>query len=100
MPPLKSHRMMRVRDLAIAGVIAAGCAYTNGGAIAGGRSEDPMNATGQSAKTSGSGQTSPGNPAQGDKPLSPGDQPAKEGTNPSSPVHNIDQKDLTGKKHE
>lgn len=62
-------------------------------------SSDPENATGQDPAPPGSGQPHPGNPGEGDKPLLPGDQPAKQGTDPSSQVHNVDPKDLEGKKH-
>lgn len=60
---------------------------------------DPENATGQSSTAQGSGQPHPANPAEGNKPLLPGDQPAKQGTDPSSQVHNVDPRDLEGKKH-
>lgn len=59
---------------------------------------EDVNRTGQSQQTSGSGTPHPGNPAEGDKPILPGDQPAKRGTDPSSQVHNIDPSKLTGKK--
>lgn len=60
---------------------------------------DDVNVTGQSRQTPGTGPSHPGNPGEGDKPLLPGDQPAKQGTDPSSPVHNVDPRDLEGKKH-
>jgi hypothetical protein len=60
---------------------------------------DPENATGQSSAAQGSGQPHPADPAEGNKPLLPGDQPAKQGTDPSSQIHNVDPRDLEGKKH-
>ncbi len=60
---------------------------------------DDVNRTGQGQQTSGSGPSNPGNPAQDSKPSYPGDQPAKQGTDPSSQVHNVDPRDLVGKKH-
>ena len=58
------------------------------------------NRTGQSQKPGvGGGPANQGNPAQESKPALPGDQPAKEGMDPSSQVHNIDRRDLEGKKH-
>jgi hypothetical protein len=59
---------------------------------------DDVNRTGQSQKTPGVDSSVPSNPAQGDRPSYPGDQPAKEGTEPSSQVHNLNQSDLAGKK--
>jgi hypothetical protein len=60
---------------------------------------DDENWTGQGQQTPGSAPSHPGNPAEGDKPSYPGDQPAKEGMDPRSQVHNLDQRDLAGKKH-
>jgi hypothetical protein len=56
---------------------------------------DHVNVTGQGQQTSGAGPSNTG--GEGDKPLLPGNQPAKRGPDPSSQVHNIDQRDLAGK---
>ena len=60
---------------------------------------DDVNRTGQGQQTQGSGPSNPGNPSQDNKPSYPGDQPAKQGMDPASQVHNIDPLDLSGKKH-
>jgi hypothetical protein len=60
---------------------------------------DDENHSGQGQQTQGSAPANPANPAQDDKPSYPGDQPAKQGMAPSSQVHNIDPRDLSGKKH-
>ncbi len=60
---------------------------------------DDVQHTGQSQQTQGVSSSVPSNPAQGDKPDYPGDQPAKEGMDPSSQVHNVDPRDLEGKTH-
>jgi hypothetical protein len=60
---------------------------------------DDQNHSGQGQQTQGSAPANPANPAQDDKPSYPGDQPAKQGMDPSSQVHNVDPRDLSGKKH-
>ncbi len=60
---------------------------------------DDQNHSGQGQQTQGGSPANPANPAEDDKPSYPGDQPAKEGMDPSSQVHNIDPRDLSGKKH-
>ena len=60
---------------------------------------DDVNRTGQGQNTPGAGPPRPENPGEGDKPSYPGDQPAKQGTDPSSSVHYVDPRALSGKKH-
>ncbi len=60
---------------------------------------DDVQHTGQSQQTQGVSSSVPSNPAQGDRPAYPGDQPAKEGMDRSSQVHNVDPRDLEGKTH-
>jgi hypothetical protein len=60
---------------------------------------DHVNVTGQSQKPgAGKGPSDTGNPAEGTKPSLPGDQPATQGTDPASQVHNTDPRDLEAKK--
>jgi hypothetical protein len=61
---------------------------------------DHVNVTGQGQQTPGSEPSYPGNPGEGTKPSLPGDQPAKQGTDPSSQVHNVKPHDLKKKHHE
>jgi hypothetical protein len=68
-------------------------------AAAGVARADDENHSGQGQQTQGSATANPANPAQDDKPSYPGDQPAKQGMDPSSQVHNIEPRDLAGKKH-
>ncbi len=58
---------------------------------------DDVNRTGQGQQTTGAAPTAAGNPAQDDKPSYPGDQPQKQGMDPSSQVHNIEPRELSGK---
>lgn len=51
---------------------------------------DHVNVTGQGQKTPGKGPSNPGNPGEGDKPLLPGDQPAKQGSDSSSQKQHVD----------
>jgi len=81
-------------NIAIAAPAVAAYLLLCGGGLA-----DDVNRTGQSQRTPGTDATAPGNPGEGDKPFLPGDQPAKQGTHPSSSVHNVDPKDLSGTKH-
>jgi hypothetical protein len=60
---------------------------------------DDVNFSGQGQQTPGSAPAHPANPAQNDGPSYPGDQPQKQGMDPSSQVHNLDKNDLSGKKH-
>jgi hypothetical protein len=78
--------------LAITTVLCAGWLSANARA-------DHVNVTGQGQQTPGAGTPYPANPGEGDKPSLPGDQPAKQGTDPSSQVHNTNPRDLEGNKH-
>jgi hypothetical protein len=85
---LKKHRLVPIL-LATAFALLTGCAVK----------ADDVNKTGQGQQTPGSGPSNPENPGQDDKPSYPGDQPGKQGMDPTSQVHNIDHRDLSGKKH-
>ncbi len=81
-----------------AGVIAIVAFGFGCWAVPGSAHADHVNVTGQSQKMQGGGSPAPGNPAEGKKPLLPGDQPAKEGTHQGSQVRNTDPQNMMDKK--
>ena len=60
---------------------------------------DHVNVTGQGQKTPGKGASNPGNPGEGSKPLLPGDQPAKQGSEQRSQKQHIDPRGVDGARH-
>ena len=81
------------RHFLLTALLSTGFAMVSNGASA-----DDVNVTGQSRNTPGTSSPAPGDPGKDSSPTLPGDRPAKQGTDPSSQVHNVDPRALSGEK--